>query len=250
MGKELVKLCREIGIPLRALTPEEFEYYRNNRPDPDKMFSNLLDLNYILEENLILIGGFCLHPSLLGHRTIRRISNDLDCITNEKGIRILHKTFGDRLFNTLNYKDVFLDYDTIPCGFDIKDTHGWNIPEDFYTTTKKFNFKDNSLSTISPEYLIALKARRSKLKNRIYGKDKLDTISLIIAPYFKHDLNKVDLSKASKLIKEHSTMNYSQSKNYVNSLRDGFFQLDKMEKSIFLKEHSNFLKSLEEEYTI
>lgn len=248
MGKELVKLSKELGINSRYLTEEEFIHYRSNRPKKDDILNYLLEVNKAIEEDIILIGGFCIHPSLLGHRTIRRISNDLDCITTKQGIISLHNSFKNKIFLTLNYKDIFLDYKGVPFGFDVKDTHGWEIPDDFYLDTREFKFKETNLKTISPEYLIALKARRSNLKGRIYGKDRLDTIALIVAPYFKNNLKKVDLEKSSELIRKHSDLDYPDALSYIDSLKQGTSQLNTLEKEIFLHEHNQFLNNLKKSY--
>jgi hypothetical protein len=248
MGKELGELCNKLGIKSRCLTDEEFAYYRNNRPSSEKLLELMIDINEIMQGKVIVIGGFCVHPKLLGFRTIRRVSNDLDCVTDKEGIRLLYNNFGERLFQTSNYEDLFLDYKGIPFGFDIKETHGWKIPEDFYHDTRTFKINESNLNTISPEYLIALKARRGALKKRIYGKDLLDTISLIVSPHFKKELKTVDLDRASKLIKEHSTLDYLGAMYYMKSLKDGLHQLNKVEKNIFLEEHSKLLYSLDKEY--
>lgn len=248
MGKELGEICKKMGIKSKYLTESEFIQYRNHHPPSEEILKSMLDINKIMNEDVIVIGGFCVHPELLGFRTIRRLSNDMDCVTDEEGIKKLYSTFGERLFQTLNYEDVFLDYKGIPFGFDVKETHSWKIPEDFYVDARDFKIDGANIKTISPEYLIALKARRSVVEGRIYGKDRLDTISLIISPYFKQELKKVDLNKTSKLIREHSISNYSKAKEYVESLRDGLQQLNKLEKDIFLEEHYEFLDNLDIEY--
>jgi hypothetical protein len=248
MGKELGEICKKLGIASRCLSEEEFDYYRNNHPHTEDILKSMLEISRIMNEEVIMIGGFCVHPELLGFRTIRRPSNDLDCVTNENGIQRLYEQFGDNLFQTLNYGDVFLDYNKMPFGFDVKETHGWHIPEDFYLDIKSFKIDGTNIKTISPEYLIALKARRGAVKSRIYGKDRLDTIALIVAPYFKNTLERVDLRRTSKLIREHSTMDYNNARRYVHSLQEGLPQLNKNERSIFLKEHLEFLNNLEMEY--
>jgi hypothetical protein len=43
-------------------------------------------------------------------------------------------------------------------------------------------------------------------------------------------------------------MDYHDARRYIHSLQEGLPQLNKNERSIFLKEHSEFLNNLEIEY--
>jgi len=163
------------------------------------------------------MGGMCANSYLLGLRPMRRASNDLDCILlNEKGVYFLHSFFGNSLFQTEDFGDLFLDYNGIPVGFDLEDTHGWKIPQQFFEDTVRFEFDNGEINSISPEFLIALKARRSISKKRFYGKDAVDTANILIAPSYKQNLNKIDYSKISYLMKKYSSNSTDELSEYID----------------------------------
>jgi len=252
--KNLTEICKEVGIKKRTLTEQEKEKYRNNNPRSDKVMNTMLDVSSVLEGDIVVIGGFCVHPKLLGFRKMRKLSNDLDCVTDEKGIKTLYENFKDRLFQTTNYGDVFMEYNTLPFSFDTNETHGWKIPHDFFLDSVEFNIKNIPLNTISPEYLITLKSRRAMEKGRVFGKDKLDTANVILAPYFKKPeekrLDYVNLEKTASLIKQHSFDNYYDAIKYSDSLRKAKDHLKKSEREIFSENISKLKKHLKKEYRI
>lgn len=253
--KTLTQICKENGIGKRALTEDEMAKYRNNHPRSDKVLNSMLDISEKLNGNVIVIGGFCVHPKLLGFRKMRRLSNDLDCITNEKGIKTLHENFKNELFQTENYGDLFMEYRGLPFSFDVNETHEWKIPKDFYSESREFNIKDIPLNTISPEYLITLKSRRALHKGRVFGKDKLDTANVILAPYFKeHPENEktkyVNLEKTASLIRQHSFDNYYDVIRYADSLKKSRDHLKKSEREIFSENISKLKKHLKKEYSL
>lgn len=116
----LEKLCLSLGILTRALQEEEISGYRDNHPLPEYIISPMVDMDKVMGHNVVLIGGICAHPMLLGFRQMRRTSNDLDCITDDKGIRDLHTKFNGQelFFRTANFGDLFLDYKGLPFVFD------------------------------------------------------------------------------------------------------------------------------------
>ena len=253
--KNLTEICKEVGIRKKTLTERDMKKYRNNNPRSDKVMNTMLDISNTLDGDVVVIGGFCVHPKLLGFRKMRKLSNDLDCITDEKGIKTLYENFKGRLFQTTNYGDVFMEYNTLPFSFDTEETHGWKIPHDFYLDSVEFNIKNTPLNTISPEYLITLKSRRAMEKGRVFGKDKLDTANVILAPYFNKDtenkkLDYVNLEKTASLIRQHSFNNLEQAKNYIESLGQAKDHLKKSEREIFSENISNLQKQINKEYRI
>ncbi|MFW6283329.1 MAG: hypothetical protein ACOC1P_04730 [Minisyncoccales bacterium] len=251
--KSLDELCKEIGIERKTLTEEDMKKYRNNDPGSEEVLNSMLEVNKILEGNAIVIGGSSVHPKLLGFRKMRKLSNDLDCITDEKGIRTLYENFKDKLFQTTNYGDVFMEYKSLPFGFDTNETHGWEIPEDFFSDAVEFNLTNPPLKTISPEYIITLKSRRAMEKGRVFGKDKLDTANVILAPYFKEEKEKknyVDIEKTASLMRRHSFGNLEGAKDYIESLGQARDHLKKSEREIFSENISQLKNQINKEYRI
>jgi len=249
MIKDLTEICNEIGIRKKTLTEGDLEKYRNNNPKSEEVLDSMLEVNEVLSGNAIVIGGSVIHPKLLGFRKMRKLSNDLDCITNEEGMGELHKNFQDRIFQTTNYGDVFMEYNSLPFGFDVNETHGWEIPEDFYTEAKSFNLSRTSLKTISPEYLATLKSRRAFQKGRVFGKDKLDTANIILAPYFRENLDYMSIEKTASLMRRHSFDSLEGINNYLESVKDIENHLKKSEREIFSENISELKKDVKKEYS-
>lgn len=229
----LTKLCVSLGIPKREVSEKQMDVYRSQKFDEDYLIRSMLNIDKALGGNVIVIGGFCACSKILGFRKLRRTSNDLDCVTNEEGIRLLRESFKNEIFQTTNYGDVFLEYNNIPVGFDIDETHGWVIPPEFFSDSRRFDFDSGGLTSISPEFLIALKARRSISKRRFYGKDALDTVNMILAPLYKTSLNPIDFNKLGYLIREHSSDSFDNVGEYMNFLRSYSGNLKKKEALLF-----------------
>lgn len=239
---KLTEICNSIGIPKREITNTQMDFYRSQKFDEDYLIQAMSEIDKALEGNVIVMGGFCACSKILGFRKIRRTSNDLDCVTNEEGIKLLHESFKDKIFQTTNYGDVFLEYNHIPVGFDVDETHGWTIPPEFASDSRRFNFNFGGLTSISPEFLIALKARRSILKKRFYGKDAIDTANMILAPLYKTSLDSLDFDKLGYLIREHSSNSFDRIKEYIQFLGSYSSNLKKEEGFIF-EEYLSRLKN-------
>jgi hypothetical protein len=243
MKKEkLTKLCEQYKIPLKKIPEENMDFYRKTYPSEDFMVNNLIEINKLLKNNLIHIGGLSACSQILGFRPMRRVSNDLDFIINEEGIKLLDDYFHEKLFQTLDYYDLFLEYNNIPVGFDIEETHDWKIPGDFFDSIVKLNLEGNIINSISPEYLISLKARRGILKNRFYGKDAIDTINVILGSINKKDLNNLNYDKLSVLLLTHASKDREILSNYLDFVKS-YQNKIKKEESIFLIESINSLNS-------
>jgi len=217
MPKEkLTQLCKEHHIPSKELSVEKIDFYRYQKYNEDVLIQFMIELDTILKGNLISIGGFSAGSKVLGFRPMRIISNDLDCITNEEGVKLLHNHFKDELYQTTNYGDIFLEYNGVPVGFDVEETHDWHIPLDFFENTIRFSFPQGSFTSISPEYLIGLKARRSLSKKRFYGKDALDSINILLAPFFKDNLNRIDYNKLGGILRNHACSKKDEVEEYID----------------------------------
>ncbi len=225
--------CRDKGIRTRFLTEEDLTRYRENRPSSEVMLSTMAELDQLMDHDVILIGGLSATSKLLGYRKMRKTSNDLDCVTSYHGIDLLHKLFGDQLFVTENYGDLFLDYNGIPCGFDVGETHGWEIPSDFFDQTRTFNFGEQRITTISPEYLFTLKLRRTLFKERIYGKDKLDLANISLAPRFREDLEELDMDQTANLLRLHASPDYDKIFYWVFQLNTVTNHLREEERDVY-----------------
>jgi hypothetical protein len=250
MAKEkLTQLCVEHQIPCKEITREKMEFYGTQKYDEDVLIDYLIELDQILKGNIISIGGFSAGSKTLGFRPMRRISNDLDCITNPEGIRLLNNHFNGQLYQTQNYGDVFLEYNQVPVGFDVGETHGWPIPEDFFQDVKRFSFSKGGFNSISPEYLIGLKARRSITKKRFYGKDALDTINIILAPFYKEELKEVDYDKLGKIIKEHASQTEREVQDYLKFIEGYVPKVKKREIPLLQGSLNHLKKSVKKVYS-
>ena len=59
---------------------------------------------------------------------MRKTSNDLDLITDERGVYRLREIFGstnEAFFRSEEYGDICFDFDSVPCSVDVVETHGW-----------------------------------------------------------------------------------------------------------------------------
>ena len=248
MKDKLTKLCSSMGIPVRQLTDERMNIYRSQKFDEEILVNSMTELNKILEGNVITMGGFSACYKLLGFRKMRRVSNDLDCVINEEGLKLLYDHFGDEIFQTKNYGDIFLEYNNIPVGFDLGETHGWIIPPSFFKDLKRFNFNGKKLTSISPEFLITLKARRSILKDKFFGKDAIDTANILLAPYYKDNLNRIDFEKLGDLMRLHSSDSYETIERYINFIESHKIHLKKKELPFFSESLSSLRSSVYNNY--
>ena len=89
MGEKLTKLCCSMGIPVKEITREQMEVYKIQKMEEDSLIKSMTELDKIMNGNVIVMGGFCACSQVLGFRRMRRTSNDLDCVTDEEGIKSL-----------------------------------------------------------------------------------------------------------------------------------------------------------------
>lgn len=249
MAKEkLTKLCKEYGIPSKEISSDKLNFYRCQRYNEETLIQFMIDLDQMLNGNLISIGGFSASSKVLGFRPMRVISNDLDCITNEEGVALLNNHFRDKIYQTDNYGDLFLEYKNVPVGFDVDETHGWRIPFDFFIDVRRFSFPQGSFNSISSEYLIGLKARRSISKKKFYGKDALDTINILLAPFFREDLRKIDHYKLGEILKEHSSSSFKDIEEYLNFIGSYEQKVKKNEIPLLKDSLTNLKKHIKQIY--
>ncbi len=245
---KLTKLCSSMKIQRKELGRKRLDEYGKQHFDEDYLIRAMTELDEISEGNLIVMGGFCACSKILGFRKMRRTSNDLDCTTNEEGLNLLYQRFGAELFQTTDYGDVFLEYQGIPVGFDIDETHGWKIPESFEQDARRFSFETGNLTSISPEFLITLKARRSILKNRFYGKDAVDSLNILLAPFYKPELPSIDTDKLGNLFRQHSSSSQELILSYLDFISKYSLNLRKEEIPIVEKFFPELLNSVKKAY--
>ena len=239
MKTKLTTLCKLNGVPVQDVNRENWDEYGKQTFEEDYLVNSMAEINNFLKGNVIVMGGFCACSKILGFRKMRRASNDLDCITNEEGFHLLNKHFNGQIFQTSSFGDLFLEYHKIPVGFDIDETHDWKIPQQFLDDVRTFNFPSGEITSISPEFLIALKARRSIMKKRFYGKDALDTANMVLAPVYRTDLSSIDYQKLASLFREHSTNSFEDLDKYLTFVSSCSKDLKKKEMSLFEDEMSS-----------
>lgn len=128
----LEMLCAELGIETRELTESSLDEYRDKHPKKEALLKVMARLTELAEGEIMMIGGLCVIPELLGARDLRRPSNDLDCVATKKGITdVVNGMELNNCFRTTNYGDLFFDVEGIPCSVDMEQTHGWAIPGEF-----------------------------------------------------------------------------------------------------------------------
>jgi len=202
-NNNLSDICRSCGIPSRPIGEEAIDFYRDNRPAEETLVHYMAEIDALLNGNVVVMGGFCACSSVFGFRPMRRTSNDLDCVTDESGIRTLKSRFNGGLFQTVEHGDVFLDYNGIPICFDVGETHSWDIPQSLAYEARRVEFDFGGFNAISPELLIALKARRSILKGRFFGKDAVDTANILMAPLFRSDLERINFRRVRDFMRRY-----------------------------------------------
>jgi len=243
MGEKLSKISASLGIPEKSI---DWKLYMNANRSEEKIIDAMLDIDDCLRQEVIVMGGMCANSHILGHRPMRKASNDLDCILlNERGVYSLYSLFRNSLFKTESFGDLFLDYNGIPVGFDLEYTHGWKIPEQFFKDVVRFNFDKGGLNSISPEFLITLKAKRSISKEKFYGKDAVDTVNILIAPSYKQNLDKINYNKIGYLMKQYASNSTDELNKYIDFIEvKGRNPLKKKEIPIFDECLSNLRDSI------
>jgi len=153
--------------------------------------------------SVVLYGGQLATPWFYGFKKMRSTTNDVDLAVSaamlERVIREYHPNYIPRL-------EIFLaSLDGTPFIFTAEHIHDWEIAGDFFDTAKVHSF--GSLQTVccSREYLIALKLRRGTCSDHsLFGKDAIDILNIITAPFVRHDLTPVDLKLSAELFLRHT----------------------------------------------
>jgi hypothetical protein len=243
-------ICKNLGIPSRQISPEEITRFGENRPSSDHILRSMAEMDEIMGKHVIAFGGFCVHPSILGFRKMRKSSNDLDCITDEEGVTMLNERFhgNPMFFRTENYGDLFLEYNGVPFSFDVGETHDWKIPQDFFERSTRFFVNYGGINSVSPEYLLALKIRRSVKTGKVFGKDKLDFANVVLAPNYRYDLDSLDFGFLAELIRTHTTPHIQTAEYLVSQFLDATDHLRAGERQLFERRFGEFKDYLRTAY--
>jgi len=149
---------------------------------------------------LILYGGQTATPLLLGYKQMRTYTNDLDFVAREQDLPSIIVNENLKFHTT---HGVFFGYAmdviyTVTSGH----IHNWEMPDDFFSSSRQLSFDSHLLQVCAPEYTIMMKFRRGVENGRmLFGKDAIDVINLIIAPLFRKQLPPLDIGKTCSLLK-------------------------------------------------
>jgi len=243
----LKNLCIEFNIPSDNLDTETYNSrFRDINREGDNILQTAIELDAISNHQMIVLGGLTTYPQLLGHRFMRRPSNDIDSVITFEGFFNLSNNFknSSEFFYSSDHDGISLIYNNCPIGFWMDEIRNLKLPKDFYDSAVPIFFSNGQVSCCAPEYTIMLKLRRAKFKKRVYGKDKIDITSLLLAPYFRENLRKVDLDKTSELIKEYLSPTDNELELWTSSLINAEKQLQDSEKIIFREIYERLTCSL------
>ncbi len=244
---QLTELIANKGIKQGNI---DYDRYRDQKPSHEELLKLMLELNTHLDGKMIVIGGQTLNPELLGHRSMRRPSNDIDTIVTEEGVQKLESAFGnnEHFFYYPEHDELFLEYAGLPVGFSIGKIHDWKIPQDFYKSTISFVFPQSAVTVASPEYTMMLKLRRAYSEQRLFGKDKVDITNLLLASYFRPTTTTIDMPKVAGLIHEHITSNHSEIQPYIEELARAKENLKKNERQPFSENYEKLNTAITQQY--
>lgn len=215
---EIKEVCRELGIYFDKSRPQQ---YSDFEPDSEDIIEAITSLSQEMDNRLILYGGQATHSELLGYRKMRLPSNDIDCVTDKT---VIEKTLdvdseGEPIFYE-PFDAVMLEYEEFPTVFVVNQIHDWDISSDFTESKVNQEVRGTELNLVSPEYNIMLKLRRANEEGELWGKDKTDISNLLLAPLEKNELQEINYSKLTYLLREHVTDNRSKAKYFLGDLRE------------------------------
>ena len=177
-------------------------------------------LDYFLDGNIAIFGGQSAHHKMLGFRQLRPSSTDIDCIATEGSIEKIKKEFNSKLFYISKYDCLFFEHNNYPVFISLDHIHDWKITDDFRDSIVRIKTGENSINSCSPEYLIMLKLRRSYTNKKMFGKDRLDIINILLAPLYRDELKHIDIGKTSEFIKKHVTSDDLEMRKYINDIKN------------------------------
>jgi len=247
-NSNLLETCRNLGIPDGRV---DYRKYTDFNPTPEEALSVMSELDDALDHEVIMIGGQTVHPKLLGLRQMRKPSNDVDCVTTAEGVKKIHENFKglSNFFLSEDHGDLFLEYQGFPIGFVTDNIHDWEIDQNFRQSALTLPVDRGSQITVaSPEYTIMLKIRRADSKGKLFGKDRIDISSLLLAPKYRSDLRDVNMDEVASLTYDHVTCDYARVKRWIDELGMVYKNLNKDEMKIFGDISYQFMEKVHKRY--
>lgn len=170
--------------------------------DDDKIFGLVEYFAATYGGELVLYGGQTATERIYGFKRIRDITTDLDFVCTDAGLERVVST--ERLFYHRRYDIFFSVKDNVPLSFTSGHIHDWQVDEGFFSAAQLAHGFHCAPRCCSREYSIMLKMRR--MNERIgrgehpFGKDALDIINMVTAPYIRADLPPVDFPALASLL--------------------------------------------------
>lgn len=158
-----------------------------------------LDLMYRrYGKKVVLYGGQLATPWFYGFKKMRAATNDVDLMIASDTIERVVRDYNPRY--SPRYRIFLAVLDSVPYVFSCGHIHDWTVPDDFFLSAVLHNFGSHSVTVCSREYLIALKLRRGVFSDHsLFGKDAIDILNIITAPFIRKELNQIDLSHCAEL---------------------------------------------------
>lgn len=243
MGKELGEICRDLKIRQGNFSLVKNKIYRDKRLDSEKVVGAITSLReeYV---DFMMFGGQTAHPELLGFRNMRISSDDVDSVITVNGLCDLSRCFNNRnLFYIPEFQKVYLGHKGVPFIFALDYIHDWEIDPDFRHSSVFMYLRGVPVELAAPEYTIMMKMRRAQENGRFFGKDRLDIANLLLAPYFKEDLNQIDFDRLGELVS--SNLPRRDIGRWVGCLEETENHLRKRERPLFRKAYEKIRESIE-----
>ncbi len=140
-------------------------------------------------------------PEISGYPRLRKRHPEIDFVANDEGFERLNKDYNLRSPKEIGYDDVdggFTYKDEIFLGIFHNNVRGYNFPQEAFQSPWARITSQGLIYSISPELGIFLKLRRGVMKGRMYGKDSLDSASILLG--MKKRNKKIEVSKLKKLL--------------------------------------------------
>lgn len=156
-------------------------------------------------EELVLYGGQTATERFYGFKRIRDITTDLDFVSTADGLRRL--LLQEKLYYHRKFDILFAVRDNVPVSLAQTHIHDWEIDPGFFRAAETVRGLRCPVRCCSREYSIMLKLRRTSGRldrgERPFGKDALDIVNVITAPYLRSDLEQVDFLETAALVRHH-----------------------------------------------
>lgn len=153
-------------------------------------------------EGIVVYGGIAATEWVYGLKRIRAITSDLDFVCTEAGIEAVLE--GEELSYHTKYDILYAVADNVSVSFAFGHIHDWEAGPEFFaaaTTSSPFGIP---FRCSSREHSIMLKLRRTDERIRLglppFGKDALDVLNMIAAPYCGSRGGAIDIGALCDLI--------------------------------------------------